>query len=226
LHESIIVIIVVAFPEASPPTDIPTTPQVYRRVVAKVSTAIIVTMNIWIIIFLSSCLRHAQAFHHPSSTARWNNQNCHNRGCKQEIPTLPLNPSASSGISNKGGINVAIARINKTKQSRTELAFFVNPIVAGAVVCGLQASVADIIAQKLQHRKQRSDMQQKTRGNGNKVPKEGGLNCRRTFGFLVYGVLYQGLASEFIYNRLYPMMFGAKTDLATVVQQVVFDLFF
>ncbi|KAL3916151.1 MAG: hypothetical protein SGARI_008020 [Bacillariaceae sp.] len=96
------------------------------------------------------------------------------------------------------------------RQTHTELAA-ISPVAVGAVVCGVQASVADLVAQKLQNR----------RGNNSR-----GLNWRRTLGFLVYGVVYQGLASEFIYNRLYPIMFGAKTDLATVVQKVVFDLFF
>jgi protein Mpv17 len=46
----------------------------------------------------------------------------------------------------------------------------------------------------------------------------------RNFAYLVYGALYQGMAQEYIYNHLYPVMFGTGTDPVTVLSKVLFDL--
>lgn len=52
----------------------------------------------------------------------------------------------------------------------------------------------------------------------------GGADLKRNFAYIVYGAVYQGMAQEYIYNHLYPVLFGFGTDLVTVLSKVLFDL--
>jgi hypothetical protein len=92
-----------------------------------------------------------------------------------------------------------------------------NPYAAGAVVCGIKACSADLFAQQRQIR------MNNVKDQPPKVIQK--LDIRRNLAFLLYGVLYQGLGQELIYNHLYPLMFGTGVDLNTVVRKVMFDLF-
>lgn len=106
--------------------------------------------------------------------------------------------------------------------SAVNTAFELNPYAAGAFVAGFKASTADIIAQKRQIRKANNESDGvKTK---NEVSKKG-LDIQRTLGFLLYGAIYQGLAQEYTYNHLYPMLFGTETTTINVLKKVFCDMF-
>jgi len=50
-------------------------------------------------------------------------------------------------------------------------------------------------------------------------------NKYRTLAFLLYGGFYQGCVQEYVFNHLFPRMFGVGTDIRTVASQVSFELF-
>lgn len=78
------------------------------------------------------------------------------------------------------------------------------PYEAAFVTCGVKASASDAIAQRA-------------------VEKADGFGFRRNGAFIAYGGLYQGVAQYFIYNELYPILFGDGTDPWTVAAKVAFD---
>lgn len=54
-----------------------------------------------------------------------------------------------------------------------------HPLVAGGAVCAIKAVLADLLAQKIQQAASSSAPQK--------------LDFRRTFAFMLYGSLYQGM---------------------------------
>ena len=105
--------------------------------------------------------------------------------------------------------------------SAVNAAFEGNPYAAGAFVAGFKASTADIIAQRRQIRKVSSE--KKAVETNRKASK--GLDIQRTLGFLLYGAIYQGLAQEYTYNHLYPILFGTETTTINVLKKVFCDMF-
>eukprot|EP00977_Amphora_coffeiformis_P017474 scaffold5744_cov159-Amphora_coffeaeformis.AAC.3 len=55
-----------------------------------------------------------------------------------------------------------------------------HPLLAGGSVCAIKATLADLLAQKIQHASSTSSSPQK-------------YDFRRTFAFMMYGALYQGM---------------------------------
>jgi len=104
--------------------------------------------------------------------------------------------------------------------SAVNAAFEMNPYAAGAFVAGFKASTADIIAQRRQLRKANSEQPESKAKEEKK-----GLDVRRTFAFLLYGAVYQGLAQEYTYNHLYPILFGTETTALNVLKKVFCDMF-
>eukprot|EP00957_Ditylum_brightwellii_P049459 3752272-Ditylum_brightwellii.AAC.1 len=49
-------------------------------------------------------------------------------------------------------------------------------------------------------------------------------DLRRNAAFLFYGAIYQGIAQEYIYNHLYPVLFGTDISITSVLIKVSFDL--
>lgn len=78
----------------------------------------------------------------------------------------------------------------------------------------LKAGLADIVAQKSQAAKDAK--------NEDYVSP---FEAKRTFAFLMYGGLYQGVAQEIIFNEFFPLLFGQGTDVRTVLSKVLFDSF-
>lgn len=95
-----------------------------------------------------------------------------------------------------------------------DLFFQTSPYAAGAITCGIKASTADFVAQK----KGSSNSE-----NSSTKPKK--ENIKRNIAFTIYGALYQGMAQEYIYNELYPSIFGAGTNPSVVLAKVSFNLF-
>ena len=110
-------------------------------------------------------------------------------------------------------------------------AFWKNsPYTAAAVVCGIKASAADFVAQRRHYRKRiqsGEDLDVVMNEDGSLSMEEPEkFNAQRNIAYILYGSMYQGLTLEFIYNRIYPVLFGTGTDLVTVASKVMFNMIF
>lgn len=106
--------------------------------------------------------------------------------------------------------------------SAVNAAFELNPYAAGAFVAGFKAGSADIIAQRRQIRK--ANESEGTTLDNTKTKSRKGLDVPRTIAFLLYGAVYQGLAQEYTYNHLYPILFGTETTTINVLKKVFCDM--
>ncbi len=94
--------------------------------------------------------------------------------------------------------------------------FFVEyPYIAAFIVCAFKASSADFLVQRTSLKRQEKD------AKGDNVIFE----WRRNIAFLFYGGAYQGCIQEYIFNHIYPFVFGTGTDPATVGKIVIVDIF-
>lgn len=108
------------------------------------------------------------------------------------------------------------------------------PYTAAAVVCGFKASAADLVAQSstwLSSPATNEDADTSTTScptdeqtPSSSLSKPVTLDPKRNLAFLLYGVLYQGIAQEYIFNSLYPHWFGDGTEWSVVLTKVLFVL--
>ncbi|KAG7351271.1 Mpv17 / PMP22 family protein [Nitzschia inconspicua] len=108
-----------------------------------------------------------------------------------------------------------------------------SPYAVAAIVCGVKASAADLVAQKRQMRKA---AEAALEDKGGSLSNDSGtaaitvpeikINKMRNVAYLIYGSVYQGMFQEYMYNHVYPAMFGNGTGLITVLSKVSFDLLF
>jgi hypothetical protein len=109
-----------------------------------------------------------------------------------------------------------------------------SPYLAAGLTCGFKASAADFVAQNRQVKKEEKEAQEQ-QDSGNISENEdtatttttttrAGPDLQRNFAYIVYGAVYQGMSQEFIYNHVYPVLFGSGVDVVTVLSKVVFDL--
>lgn len=88
--------------------------------------------------------------------------------------------------------------------------FRMSPYTAAALICGVKASTADLIA------------------HSRSCPEDGQakkVDVKRNLSFILYGAAYQGIGLEFIYNHIYPHLFGVGTSAPVVLRKVCFDIF-
>lgn len=102
--------------------------------------------------------------------------------------------------------------------SAINTAFELNPYAAGAFVAGFKAGSADIVAQKRQIRMANAEKDEESK------KEKKGIDIRRALSFLMYGAIYQGLAQEYTYNHLYPVLFGTETTAINVLKKVFCDM--
>jgi Mpv17 / PMP22 family len=91
------------------------------------------------------------------------------------------------------------------------------PYTTAAITCGIKAWVA-------QSRQYNCEFQASPSSSSSSSRAARSLDLKRNIAFLLYGAVYQGMAQEFIYNRLYPTLFGAGTSWGVVASKVAFDL--
>lgn len=151
------------------------------------------------------------------------------------IATLLAGIPSVNGFSTNGGFSYATPSLTTTTNTKerpsTELQagflagvdtfYKTAPYAAAFLTCGFKASMADLVAQK----KQRSDEGKKqAAGDDVASPKTSSFLPQRNVAFLLYGGLYQGCAQEFIYNRLFPRLFGkAMLCRKALFKTVLFD---
>ena len=80
-----------------------------------------------------------------------------------------------------------------------------SPVEAAFVTCGVKAASSDAIAQRAVER------------------NTSNFAYKRNAAFIAYGGLYQGICQYYIFNELFPLIFGDGTDVATVAEKVLFD---
>ena len=102
-------------------------------------------------------------------------------------------------------------------------AFWQNsPYAAAALTCGFKASAADLVAQGRGYQTREGSSKKALDDIADETTKT--ADWRQNLAFLLYGAVYQGIAQEFIYNHMYPFLFGAGVGLQTVLCKVSFDL--
>jgi hypothetical protein len=117
-------------------------------------------------------------------------------------------------------------------------ALFVHfPYVAAFMVCGFKGALADGIVQKStiqmaaasvsndKNKNNKTNNNNANNANNNKNDKNNlSFEYKRNIAFLFYGGLYQGCFQEFMFNTIFPLLFGTATDLRTVITKVSFDM--
>jgi len=90
-----------------------------------------------------------------------------------------------------------------------------SPVEAAALTCGIKASCSDAVSQNTAEP-----------APGASAEDDNTAFCwSRNSAFLLYGSLYQGVVQHFMYNELFPMLFGEGTDWTTVTEKVLLDQF-
>ena len=88
---------------------------------------------------------------------------------------------------------------------------------------GLQASVADLIAQKSTQMTAR-DNAVEVRGGTSNIRARTPFQFKRNLAFLFYGGAYQGCFQEHLFNKIFPMIFGEGKGPLTIGLKVTFDM--
>ena len=87
-----------------------------------------------------------------------------------------------------------------------------QPYASAFLTCSVKASAADWVVQS----------QSTSDEDNNQVDTE--INIRRNLAFLLYGGLYQGMVQQYLYNTLFPALFGTQVTLSSVLEQVALDM--
>lgn len=108
-----------------------------------------------------------------------------------------------------------------------------SPYASAFLTCGVKASLADIVAHSGQQKKSEPrpilrELRMKLLSNS--TPHENKKlawwqkqEVRRNLAYILYGGLYQGMAQEYIYNRIFPLLFGEDKGLWTLTKKILFD---
>lgn len=81
-----------------------------------------------------------------------------------------------------------------------------QPYEAALITCASKAASSDFIAQRQVEKKKLETFEWK-----------------RSVSFMTYGGLYQGVAQYYIFNEIFPIVFGNGVDIITVAYKVLFD---
>jgi hypothetical protein len=166
---------------------------------------------------------------------------------RQQMPRRPhslyhKNKYSSSSACSMQGLLCKYKDLNHTMSIRgggigsLDLLFRNYPYAAAFLVCATKATFADAIAQKSNNfavRQKVMDMHRlsctKQRRNSKSIaapiipPFK--LQYKQTMAFLFYGGLYQGCFQEFLYNNIYPRLFGSDANLSTAIKKVCCEMF-
>jgi len=103
--------------------------------------------------------------------------------------------------------STAIPRSAGGAVSALERFFVTMPYTSSFAACGLQAAAADCIAQL------------------RKPGAKGRIEKARIAGFAIYGSCYVGVSQYYIYNRIFPVVFGRGTELPVALAKSAADAF-
>lgn len=118
------------------------------------------------------------------------------------------------------------------------------PLESAFLTCGIKGSLADAIAQRLDHpRDDKVEARMKTTSKTNlrsdttlsnrmcnEDERQGEetttFNASRNLAYVIYGGLYTGIAQHFIYNEIFPQVFGNDPTPITVLSEVAANALF
>eukprot|EP00568_Trieres_chinensis_P013693 CAMPEP_0183292958 /NCGR_PEP_ID=MMETSP0160_2-20130417/1832_1 /TAXON_ID=2839 ORGANISM="Odontella Sinensis, Strain Grunow 1884" /NCGR_SAMPLE_ID=MMETSP0160_2 /ASSEMBLY_ACC=CAM_ASM_000250 /LENGTH=243 /DNA_ID=CAMNT_0025454003 /DNA_START=119 /DNA_END=847 /DNA_ORIENTATION=+ len=140
------------------------------------------------------------------------------RGGNSEIPSRLLSKSTIGAcLAAFAAAGVASSVEVSSMKSAVGAFYKSSPFLAAFTTCGTIASAADFVAQ-------RRDISIEKNAETPSLRKTLDVDPRRTLAFLLYGGLYQGVCQEFIYNRLFPVIFGSGTGASVVLGKVAADM--
>ena len=91
-----------------------------------------------------------------------------------------------------------------------------QPYAAAFMTCSFKASAADLVVQS------QTDEPQQDEKSGTAGSLD--FDMQRNVGFLLYGGIYQGCVQEYLYNHVFPSVFGDSHSWVTVLEQVALDM--
>lgn len=140
-------------------------------------------------------------------------------------PSQQLRPKAKISSTSCNALALRAGGIAGSLPSLTTLniLFKQHPYVAAFMICGLQASAADLIAQK-SSQKTSNDKVVEVRGGTAAAVSRPSFELKRNLAFLLYGGAYQGCFQEHLFNNIFPMIFGEGRSPLIVALKVTFDM--
>ena len=134
----------------------------------------------------------------------------------------------SASISELGALDIA------TAASSFETFYQTQPYAAAFVTCSIKASAADLVVQS-----QEEDIPEQQAPEGlvakmteflNAAPvvvaqeTSSDIDLQRNVAFWLYGGIYQGCVQEFLFNTVFPSVFGDSHAWNVVLEQVLLDM--
>ena len=100
------------------------------------------------------------------------------------------------------------------------------PYATAFIAGGIESSAADFVAQIQEQQSLRLFSNMKGRQQYlDGLKRKTQIDWKRNISFLLYGGLCLGIAYEWIYNVLFPKMFGASTNLPSALGMTIFECF-
>jgi protein Mpv17 len=94
--------------------------------------------------------------------------------------------------------------------------YHTQPYAAAFVTCSVKASAADLVVQ--------SKTEDDASATTSVEEQTNDFDISRTFAFWLYGGLYQGCMQEYLFNNVFPSVFGDSQSWITVLEEVSLDM--
>uniref|UniRef100_A0A7S0PVC0 Uncharacterized protein n=1 Tax=Asterionellopsis glacialis TaxID=33640 RepID=A0A7S0PVC0_9STRA len=144
----------------------------------------------------------------------------------------PYHYRTNPGLSRQGqhfGIRKWIHRTHKSIRSSninthgmafTAISAFYRdfPYLAAFLTCGVKGVSADLIVQS-------TTIKRVHKIQAGQKEHEVSMDWKRALTYLLYGAFYQGMVQEYLYNNVFPAVFGTSSDFNTVAIKVVFGTY-
>jgi protein Mpv17 len=140
-------------------------------------------------------------------------------------PQLKSRNNGLGGSLSKTRLNVF--DISSPTLSAIDTFYQTQPYISAFLTCSVKASAADLVAQTRARittttdnawSETEDDVEHESHPNG-----DNSFDLKRTLAFLLYGGFYQGMGQEYLYNTIFPSLFGHHATLQTVLMQVGLD---
>lgn len=131
----------------------------------------------------------------------------------------PISPVSRPATTSLNAFDVADTA---TLVGAVDTFFHTQPYAAAFMTCSVKASAADLVVQsKTEEEEVPSSTSSVTTTEGDSGSD---FDISRTFAFWLYGGIYQGCVQEYLYNTVFPSVFGDSQAWTTVLQEVALDM--
>eukprot|EP00545_Synedropsis_sp_CCMP1620_P003230 CAMPEP_0119013516 /NCGR_PEP_ID=MMETSP1176-20130426/8490_1 /TAXON_ID=265551 /ORGANISM="Synedropsis recta cf, Strain CCMP1620" /LENGTH=283 /DNA_ID=CAMNT_0006966609 /DNA_START=47 /DNA_END=899 /DNA_ORIENTATION=- len=128
----------------------------------------------------------------------------------------PVGPIAKPSVTSLNAVDIASTA---NLIGAVDTFYHTQPYAAAFVTCSVKASAADLVVQS------NTDTEEDTTLSMDTTQEENNdFDISRTFAFWLYGGLYQGCMQEYLYNSVFPSVFGDSQSWVTVLQEVALDM--